>query len=56
MKRFLACALALSLGLLTLGCGEAPKKTPPVKPPETKGAAAPAAPAPAAPTTPETKK
>ncbi len=54
MKRFLACALALSLGLVTLGCGGGEtKKTTPAKGTETK-AAAPST-APAAPTTTEKK-
>ena len=54
MKRFLACAMLLSLGLFTLGCGD---KTPTTgkKTGTTPAATAPkGAPGPAAPTTPAT--
>jgi len=70
MKKLMAAALMLSLGLFTLGCGSKPATpakttTPPAPPapaapaaPEAKGAPAPAAPdakAPAAPAAPEKK-
>ena len=63
MKKLMAGAVVLSLGLFPLGCGGDKPATPPKKPATSSGAAstptttpAPGAAAPAAPTTPEKPK